>query len=602
MAIFTRAQRTIAGELGLGAFGPRLFLMPALALALFLGGALLLDAAFAGRAIPGLRVGGIDVSALDASALRARLEREVGAPYGSARVRLTLDGRTFETTNAALGLAPDVDRAVGDALRFGRQGSPVARLDAWLDALTGRAALGFAMRAEGSIAAEWVSQVATAVERPAVDAGIRRTAGGLEVVAPASGVAVDRARMLGALLEPATLGDREIALPMRLVLPAADEEGSREALALARSVGAGLEVTAGDRGVVEDAIALASFIWFEKVAAGPVANAPAAAIVPEQRWRYVAWVREEPVRAWAAAVGTALDRPARNATYRVGAGGAYEVVPGVDGVRIHQDELVAAVVAELSRPADGRRVIAVPLTTDLARFTTADAERHLGALAPVATFRTAFPVNKARYTNIRIGASLFDGVVVAPGEELSFWSVFGSDPATKGFVPAGAIINGRSDDSVIGGGLCQVSTTLFNAVAHGGYQILERHAHGYLIERYPMGLDAAVFFPGTDMRWKNDTAYPVLIRSAVSPTSVTFTLVSVPTGRTVTFTAAAQSRSVPVTPDLPPDPLHVAGYSVAGRDVVRVRTVSSGDTVVHRDVFYSHYAPVWGGPAPSTTP
>jgi hypothetical protein len=118
-----------------------------------------------------------------------------------------------------------------------------------------------------------------------------------------------------------------------------------------------------------------------------------------------------------------------------------------------------------------------------------------------------------------------------------------------------------------------------------------------MIERYPMGLDAAVFFPGADMRWKNDTAYPVLIRSAVTPTSVSFTIVSVPNGRTVTFSGPAQSRFVPVSADLPPDPGHVAGYSVAGRDVTRVRTVMAGDTLVHRDVFFSRYAPVWGGPA-----
>jgi hypothetical protein len=78
---------------------------------------------------------------------------------------------------------------------------------------------------------------------------------------------------------------------------------------------------------------------------------------------------------------------------------------------------------------------------------------------------------------------------------------------------------------------------------------------------------------------------------------VSFTLVSVPTGRTVTFSGPAQSRFVPVTAALPPDPGHVAGYSVSGRDVTRVRTVMEGDRQVHRDVFFSRYAPVWGGPA-----
>ena len=597
MAIFTRTHRRVASEIGFGALGPRTFILPMVALVLFLAGAAVVDSAFAGRAVPGLRVGGVDVGALDADGIRARLLREASGPFGAATVRATLDGRSFEITNAELGLVPDLDRSAEEALRFGRQGAPLLRLDAWLDALTGRAALTLATRAENGAAEAWLAEVAAAVDRPAVDAEIRRTAGGLEVVPGASGVAVDRERLLAAILKPATLGDREIPVPVRTLLPVVDQDASRDALALARATLGGLELTAGDRTIVEDAAALATLVWSERIPAGSLAEVPAGAVVPDQRSRWIAWVRDENVRAWAAAVAAALDRPARNATYRIGASDAYEVVPAQDGIRIDQDALVAAVVAELGRGGAGRHVIAAPMTVDLPRFTTAEAQSHLGALSTVATFRTAFPVNPARYTNIRIGASFFDGVVVAPGEELSFWSVFGDDPASKGFVPAGAIVNGISDNSVVGGGLCQVSTTLFNAVLNGGYEVVERHAHSYLIERYPIGLDAAVFFPGADMRWRNDTAYPVLIRSAVTPTSVTFSLVSVPTGRTVTFSAAAQSRWVPVTPSLRPDPGHAAGYSVAGRDISRVRTVTEGGAVIHRDVFFSRYAPVWGGPA-----
>ncbi|MGH2378558.1 MAG: VanW family protein [Candidatus Limnocylindria bacterium] len=580
MAIFTRAQQTIAAEIRLGPLAAGLFIVPALLLAVFLSAAVAVDTAYAGRALPGLRVAGVDVGTLEAAQIRARLEQTVAPAVAAARVRASGDGRTFEATNAELGLAADLDAAVADALGYGHTGTPLARLDGWLDALTGNAAVGLTLRAEGDAAAAWTAKVAAAVDRPAVDAEIQRTATGLVATASATGLELDRERLLAMLTEPAVAGDRTFELPVRVLEPTVGAEASREAIALARAVSTELEVTAGDRGVVEDPAALASFVWTERVGSS-----------------YVAWVREDRVRSWAAAVGALLDRPAQSATYRVGDGGAYEVVPAVEGVRIDQEALVAAVVAELKSGAHpARRVLTAPMTTEQPRFGTAEAERHVTQLTPVATFRTAFPLNQARYTNIRIGAGRFDGVVVAPGEELSFWSVFGNDPSAYGFVPAGAIINGISDDSVLGGGLCQVSTTLFNAVAHGGYEILERHQHSYLIERYPTGLDAAVFFPGADMRWRNDTGSPVLIRSAVTPTSVSFTLVSVPTGRTVIFSGPAQSRFVAVTPDLPPDPGHVAGYSVAGRDVTRVRTVMSGDTLVHRDVFWSRYAPVWGGP------
>jgi vancomycin resistance protein YoaR len=546
-----------------------------------------------------VRIGQVEIGSLDERGIRARLEREVSAPWSAARIAAVHDGRAFAATNGELGIVPDLDRAIGEAMAFGRRGSPLARLDAWLDALTGRASLPFAMRAEGDAARAWVDAVAAELDRPAVDGDLRRTAAGIDVVTPVVGVRVDRARFLDVLLAPTALGDRDLAIPARAVLPAVDEAGFREAADLVRAVTAPLELAAADRTLAEQPAGLATLLSVEKVAASRASDVPAGAIVPSQRWRYVAAIDEGKVRAWVDAVAAALDRPAKSASYRVQPDGSLAVVGAVDGLRVDRSALVELALAELGRAVDGGRSLSVPLTVEQPRFTTYDAERYLGALTPVGAFETAFPVNAGRYTNIRIGAALFDGVAVAPGEALSFWSVFGDDPALQGFVPAGAIVNGRSDDSVVGGGLCQVSTTLFNAVAYAGYEILERHAHGYLIERYPIGLDAAVFFPGVDMRWRNDTQYPVVIRSAVTATSVSFELLSVPTGRQVSFGGPFQSNWRPVTPELAADPLHAPGYSVDGRDVVRTRTVTEAGTIIHQDTFFSRYIPVWGGPAPA---
>jgi vancomycin resistance protein YoaR len=143
---------------------------------------------------------------------------------------------------------------------------------------------------------------------------------------------------------------------------------------------------------------------------------------------------------------------------------------------------------------------------------------------------------------------------------------------------------------------------MFNAVAKLGYEIVERHAHGYLIDRYPLGLDAAVFEPGVDFKWKNDTAAPVFLWSWNDATSVTFDVWSLPTGRTVVFSGAVQSKFVEVPADQPADPAFIAGAKVAGRDVVRTRTVYEGGKTLYLDTFYSHYAPVWGGPLPAPAP
>lgn len=601
MAILVRGERKLRGPLRLGAPGPGLFLLPGLVLAVLSLGAVVLDATYMGRALPGLRVGDVEVGALDEAGIRARLQREIAAPWSLARVTARSGERSWTATNVDLGIEPDVAGAASAALAFGRDRTLGARIDAWLDALTGRAAVPFAMRAEGESARLWVSEIAAAVDRPAADGEIRLGARGVEVTEPTAGTLVDRDALFARLLAAPRLADREVAVPVRSRIPAVDRAGMADALALAGATTTPIEVSAGDRGVAADAVTLATLLRIERVQARPgeLPAVPTGAVAPTARYRYVARVDDARVRAWVEAVAAALDRRAKPAGYSVRPDGSLAVIPSTDGVRIDREALVMVALDRLARSEDAVKIITAPMVTERPAFTTEHAQRYMASMVPVAAFATSFPVDLARYTNIRVGASLFHDVVVPPGELSSFWATLGPDIAAKGLVPAGAIVDGRSDDSVVGGGLCQVSTTLFNAIARAGLEIVERHAHVYLIERYPLGLDAAVFHPSQDLRWRNDTPYPVLIRTSVTLTSVRFDLISVPTGRTVVFGDAVEKNAVPVTPDLKPDPGHAPGYSVPGRDVWRTRTVYEGGTVLHKDTFFSHYAPVWGGPAPA---
>jgi vancomycin resistance protein YoaR len=287
-----------------------------------------------------------------------------------------------------------------------------------------------------------------------------------------------------------------------------------------------------------------------------------------------------------------------SARYTVSKEGALGIIPGVAGIRLDQDKMKALMLDDLLRPAAGTRQLTAPSTDDSTAFTTDQAKQWLPQLKLTSTYTTNFPVSASRHANIATGSSQFDGVVIMPGQTFSFWGLLGPVTVERGYAYAGAIIDNRSDENVIGGGLCQVSTTMFNAIAKLGYQIDERHAHGYLIERYPIGLDAAVFEPGVDFRWTNDTASPVFLWSWVGDTSVTFDVWGLPTGRSVAFSDAVQRNFVDVPADQPADPAFPKGYALRGRDVIRTRTVTdTSGKVVHQDTFFSHYAPVWGGPA-----
>src|SRR6266508_1640697 len=333
-----------------------------------------------------------------------------------------------------------------------------------------------------------------------------------------------------------------------------------------------------------------------------LAPIPAGAVAPAQRYRYTVALNEARMAEWASALAARLDRPGVNARYTVGAVGALAVKPGVAGIRVDQEQLKALLLEQLPTAASGTRGIAAPIAPDTTAFTTEQAKEWLPKLAKTSTFTTQFPVSASRHANIATGSSQFDGVVIMPGQTFSFWQLLGPVTVERGYAYAGAIIENRSDENVIGGGLCQVSTTIFNAVAALGYEIVERHEHGYLIERYPIGLDAAVFEPGLDLRWRNDTGSPVFLWSWVGDTFVTFDVWGLPTGRTVTFSAPSQWSFVDVPKTQPADPAFPKGYAISGRDVARTRTVTQNGAVLYTDTFYSHYAPVWGGPAEEPKP
>ena len=575
-------------------------LWPLLATGLLLSLGLAVDAAFAGRTLPRVAVAGIDVGAAPRAAVAVRLEQELARPWAAAAVTLTgPDGIRWMATNGALGVAPDLDRAVDDALAYGRTGSLPDRVGAWVRALRGQAIIPFAMRANDRTLDLWVARVAGDVERTAADGAILSTARGIEIIAPVIGRDVDRRSLRTALLAPATLGDRDLSLAVRETYPAVDASGMRRATAMVRAATTALEVTAGDRGVHEDAIGLASLLAVEKVPAGDadLDPIPGGAIAPPHRYLYRVRLDEERAQAWIVAVADRLDRPAKNASYVVRSDGSLAVVPAANGVRIDQARLRADVTAQLFEASAGPRTFAPAFVTDTPVFSTEQAQRYAGSMVRISSYTTTYPANASRHANITTGAAQFNDVVIAPGATFSFWDLLGPVTTERGYAYAGAIINNRSDENVIGGGLCQVSTTLFNAVARAGYEILERQAHGYYIDRYPLGFDAAVFDPGADFRWRNDTAYPVLIRAYGYAASVQFDLYSLPTGRRVVVGEPVESNLTSPAPSQPADPAYPPGAVVQGRTVVRTRTVYEGDRTVHADTFWSYYVPVWGGPA-----
>lgn len=154
---------------------------------------------------------------------------------------------------------------------------------------------------------------------------------------------------------------------------------------------------------------------------------------------------------------------------------------------------------------------------------------------------------KARGENIALGISHINGTVVQPGEVFSFTKVLGPVTEEGGYAEAKVFLNGEVATD-IGGGLCQVSTTLFRSVLAAGLPVTERHNHTFTVSYYDVGLDATYADPGPDLKFKNDMATPVIIKGEVKDQSAVFEIYGTSDGRVASTTEPEITNIVDVPP------------------------------------------------------
>lgn len=176
------------------------------------------------------------------------------------------------------------------------------------------------------------------------------------------------------------------------------------------------------------------------------------------------------------------------------------------GQQVNSEKLYQDIINALDQKQYGR-TIPVDVTVVPARITKAELSANYGRISSYSTITT----NDAnRNTNIRLAAMAINGSRIPAKGTLSFNETTGQRTAEKGYMEAGAIENGRTTRE-IGGGICQVSTTLFNALARANCDIVKRKPHAWPSDYVPRGEDATVDWPGTDLVMKNPTDWPMFV-------------------------------------------------------------------------------------------
>ena len=154
---------------------------------------------------------------------------------------------------------------------------------------------------------------------------------------------------------------------------------------------------------------------------------------------------------------------------------------------------------------------------------------------------------EGRNRNIELGIERIDGVTIAPGEEFSFAKALGSIAIEDGFSEEKVFLNGEVIKG-LGGGLCQVSTTLFRSVIDAGLPVTDRTNHSYTVPFYDVGLDATYAEKGPDLKFVNDTSSPITIKGRTENKTAIFEIYGIHDGRLASTTEAEISEIVNIPP------------------------------------------------------
>ncbi len=283
-----------------------------------------------------------------------------------------------------------------------------------------------------------------------------------------------------------------------------------------------------------------------------------------------------------------------------------EFSPSRNGLEIKKDQFRSLIIENLSKllSSDEKKLLVeIPVTTTAPDINTSEVN-NLGIVELIgkgtSRFKGSIP---SRVYNVNLAASRINGRLVKPGEVFSFNAALGDVSKLTGYKEAYVIKDGKT---VLGdgGGVCQVSTTLFRAVLNAGLPINERRAHAYRVYYYEQdsgpGLDATVYSPTTDFKFKNDTPGHILIQAKADTKNLTleFELYGTNDGRVSTVSKPTTTQVTDPGDDIyQDDPTLPAGvvkqteHKAWGAKVIFNYSVKRGEKIIYQKQFVSNYRP-----------
>jgi vancomycin resistance protein YoaR len=560
-----------------------------LALLLLVTAAALLTAEkhYDGRVYPQVMAGDIDLGGLTSGDARSALQAE-SEQHQAQIVTFSYGDQTWTPTLGVLGVSIDVERTLSAAYSVGREPTARTRLSNLARLLRSTRYVPLAVTVDQATLNAWFDSVDADLGLTPHDAFLRIEGAEVTIEPEVEGTVVDRAAVTAQVTQGAAslfIPDGRLPVTATVAKVRADDLVESQAF-VANALSKPVKLRLGDKSWTLEPEQLAAFI---AQSVDPLRHGADAFTVGVDEKQLSIWLNEllageinkDPVDA---KVAWSTDKQ-----------GVIAIEESQDGAKIKPLTLARAVIGSF---LGKHETVEVPVTV---LKPTVDSKNldALGIQTRLAVGDSSYVgSNGGRATNIEVGAKLLNGTLIPPKGEFSFNHAIGAIEESKGYVEA-SVISGERIGRDVGGGICQVSTTVFRAALVAGMPITEWWPHTYRLAFYeqdgwPPGYDASILQPdgdpfgGGDFKFQNPTDSWILVESYTESERVYVILYGAETGYTVTFTEPDISDPIPppdqdieiVDENLAPGTIEQSELEQPGVEVVFERTVTGKDNEV----------------------
>lgn len=554
---------------------------------------------YAGRVFPGVLVAGVDLSGMSPADGTLKLSQKLSYPI-SGKIVFRQGDKVWVASPVQLGMVFDASASARAAYDLGRRGNLFTALSDQIRAHRSGYAIAPVLIFDQRVAYQYLQGLAQQVEQPLIEATLQIDGTDVSAMPGQAGRTMNiDATLVNLNSQLQTFRDGEVSLAVQEAKPSVIDLSAQAEVArqiLSQSLQLTIpDAQAGDPGPwVYQPEVLANLIEIQKLQDGNNSKVEVA-------------LNSDKLRQMLTNIEPHVDRPAANARFHVDESTGQLIVfaPSGTGRDLDISASIKAIADALLR---GEHSVPLVVTeTQPAVSDTATAEQlGISGLLPNGVQTSYFYGSHAeRVQNITIAAARFDGVLVAPGETFSMVDILGDVSLENGYAEAPIIFGGRTIQGV-GGGVCQVSTTLFRSVFFAGFPIVQRVPHAYRVSYYEQtangrdpslaGLDATVYVPLVDFQFTNDSPYWLLMETSVSGYSLTWKLYSTYDGRTVQWQTTGPQNIVPApeplfkeNQDLKPGQITQTDYAANGADVTVERTVLKDGALYFEDEYKTRY-------------